>query len=114
MYIYLFNFKDMDSIVTVSLFVIGLVITIIGYFLKNTYNDIKTSVDDLKNDFHRHTEEQGKLKGKLELVEQEHRLKYQLIQEVTQQEIKNMASQIGKLSDTVGELVTFQIKQNNK
>jgi uncharacterized protein YoxC len=104
----------MDSIVTVSLFIVGLVITIIGYFLKNTYNDIKSGVEDLKDDFHSHTEEHGKLKGKLELLEQEHRLKYQLIQEVTQQEIKNMASQIGKLSDTVGELVTFQIKQNAK
>ena len=49
--------------------------------------------------------------GKLELLEQEHRLKYQLIQETTQQEIKNMAHKIGELSDTVGELVRFQIKQ---
>ncbi len=57
------------------------------------------------------TEDQGKLKGKLELLEQEHRLKYQLIQETTQQEIKNMAHKIGELSDTVGELVKFQLKQ---
>lgn len=104
----------MDEILTVPTVVAGIIIGIISYFLKTTHADIKSGVKELKDDFHNHTEEHGKLKGKIELVEQEHRLKYQLIQEVTQQEIKNMASQIGKLSDTVGELVTFQIKQNNK
>jgi hypothetical protein len=104
----------MDAIITISLFVLGIILAIIGYFLRTTYNDIKSDVSDLKNDLHLHDGEHGKLKGKLELLEQEHRLKYQLIQEVTQQEIKNMASQIGKLSDTVGELVSYQIKQNNK
>ncbi len=104
----------MDIILAVSTFVGGIIIAIISYFLRTTHSDIKLGVKELKDDFHKHTEEHGKLKGKIELVEQEHRLKYQLIQEVTQQEIKNMASQIGKLSDTVGELVTFQIKQNNK
>jgi len=37
-------------------------------------------------------------------------LKYQLIQETTQQEIKTMASKIGDLSDMVGELVKVQLK----
>lgn len=97
---------------TIVLFVAGAIIGLISFFLKTSYNSITTGLEDLKDDFHSHTEEHGKLKGKLELLEQEHRLKYQLIQEVTQQEIKNMASQIGKLSDTVGELVSFQIKHN--
>jgi hypothetical protein len=67
---------------------------------------------ELKADSHKQTEEQGKLKGKLELLEQEHRLKYQLIQETTQQEIRTMASKIGELSDTVGALVRVQLNSN--
>jgi hypothetical protein len=101
----------MDS-TTIILFVSATIIGIIGFFIKNSYKTILTDLGSLSKDFQEHKEETGKLKGKLELLEQEHRLKYQLIQEVTQQEIKNMASQIGKLSDTVGELVSFQIKQN--
>ena len=99
---------------TIILFVSGTIIAIIGFFIKSSYKTITTNLASLAKDFQDQKEDQGKLKGKLELLEQEHRLKYQLIQEVTQQEIKNMASQIGKLSDTVGELVTFQIKQNAK
>jgi len=101
----------MDS-TTIILFVSATIIGIIGFFIKSSYKTILTDLSALSKDFQDHKEEIGKLKGKLELLEQEHRLKYQLIQEVTQQEIKNMASQIGKLSDTVGELVSFQIKQN--
>jgi hypothetical protein len=101
-----------STTLTIILFVAGSVIGLISFFLKTSYNNITTGLEELKDDFHAHREDHGRLKGKLELLEQEHRLKYQLIQEVTQQEIKNMASQIGKLSDTVGELVTFQIKQN--
>jgi hypothetical protein len=104
----------MDAIITISIFVGGTILAIIGYFLRTVYNDVKADVGELNSAFHIHNAEHGKLKGKLELLEQEHRLKYQLIQEVTQQEIKNMASQIGKLSDTVGELVSYQIKQNTK
>jgi hypothetical protein len=99
-----------STTLTIILFVAGSVIGLISFFLKTSYNNITTGLEELKDDFHAHREDHGRLKGKLELLEQEHRLKYQLIQEVTQQEIKNMASQIGKLSDTVGELVTFQNK----
>jgi len=101
----------METIITVSLFVAGTIMTIIGFFLRNAYNSITIDVEELKDDVKHQTEDQGKLKGKLELLEQEHRLKYQLIQETTQQEIKNMAHKIGELSDTVGELVKFQLKQ---
>lgn len=99
---------------TVILFVSGTIITIIGFFIKGSYKTITTDLTTISKEFQEHREDHGRLKGKLELLEQEHRLKYQLIQETTQQEIKNMASQIGKLSDTVGELVTYQIKQNAK
>jgi uncharacterized protein YsxB (DUF464 family) len=50
-------------------------------------------------------EEQGKLKGKIELVEQESRLKYQALMEQTQLEIKNLARNVSELSTAVKELI---------
>jgi hypothetical protein len=71
------------------------VIAIIGYFLRMIHLDVRKVVED-----------QGKLKGKIELVEQESRLKYQAIQEQTQLELKNLARSVGDLTDTVRELIT--------
>jgi hypothetical protein len=68
---------------------------IIGYFLKMVHNDVRKATEDM-----------GKLKGKIELVEQEARLKYQAIQEQTQLEIKNLARSVGDLTDTVKQLIT--------
>ena len=78
----------------ISTFIIGTATVIIGYFLKVIHSDVR-----------KNTEEQGKLKGKIELVEQEARLKYQAIQEQTQLEIKNLAKNVGDLADTVRELI---------
>ena len=75
----------------------GLIATsgIIGYFLKMVHADVRKATEDM-----------GKLKGKIELVEQESRLKYQAIQEQTQLEIKNLARSVGDLTDTVKQLIT--------
>jgi hypothetical protein len=80
--------------VDIMMFILGTAIAIIGYFLKIVHADVR-----------KNTEEQGKLKGKIELVEQEARLKYQAIQEQTQLEIKNLAKNVGDLADTVRELI---------
>jgi hypothetical protein len=79
----------------ITTFIIGTAVLIIGYFLKIVHSDVR-----------KNTEEQGKLKGKIELVEQEARLKYQAIQEQTQLEIKNLAKNVGDLADTVRELIS--------
>lgn len=50
-------------------------------------------------------EEIGKLKGKIELVQQSSELKYQAIQELTQLEIKNLAKHVSELSDAVKQLI---------
>lgn len=68
--------------------------TIIGYFLRIIHNDVR-----------KNTEELGKLKGKIELVEQESRLKFETIQMQTQLEIKNLARTVGELSDAVKQLI---------
>ena len=67
---------------------------IIGYFLKMVHNDVRSNTESL-----------GKLKGKIELVEQEARLKYQAIQEQTQLEIKNLARSVAELSEAVKQLI---------
>lgn len=74
--------------------ILGSVVAIIGYFLKMVHNDVRTNTEGL-----------GKLKGKIELVEQESRLKYQAIQEQTQLEIKNLARSVAELSDAVKQLI---------
>lgn len=74
--------------------ILGSVVAIIGYFLKMVHADVRNNTEAL-----------GKLKGKIELVEQESRLKYQAIQEQTQLEIKNLARSVAELSDAVKQLI---------
>ena len=68
---------------------------VLGYFLRMIHTDVRNNTESL-----------GKLKGKIELVEQESRLKYQAIQEQTQLEIKNLAKNVGDLADTVRQLIS--------
>lgn len=81
---------------TIEILVSGLTASmgIIGYFLRIVHNDVR-----------RNTEENGRLKGKIELVEQENRLKYTAIQEQTQLEIKMLTRSVNDLTKTVKELV---------
>jgi hypothetical protein len=67
---------------------------VIGYFLRMIHTDVRNNTESL-----------GKLKGKIELVEQESRLKYQAIQEQTQLEIKSLARNVSELSDAVKQLI---------
>ena len=78
----------------ITTFILGTATIIIGYFLKMIHSDVRNNTENL-----------GKLKGKIELVEQESRLKYQAIQEQTQLEIKNLAKSVGELSDAVKQLI---------
>lgn len=95
---------------TIIIFISTAVLGIIGFFTRTAYTSITADLKELKEDSHKHVEEQGRLKGKIELLEQESRLKLQHIEEVTQQEIKNMATKVGELSDVVGELVRIQMR----
>ena len=75
---------------TLILFIASLIFAIFGYFLKMIHSDVR-----------KNTEEQGKLKGKIELVQQESQIKYQALQELTQLEIKNLAKNVSELSEAV-------------
>ena len=90
---------------TFWLFVIGTATGLIGYLLKFVHNNMNKNIEMLLLDIRNLTEDQGKLKGKIELVEQEARLKYQAIQEQTQLEIKNLAKNVSELSSAVKKLI---------
>jgi hypothetical protein len=96
-------------ILTIILFVAGTIMTIFGFFLRTAYMDSRRDIEVLMGNDQRMTEELGKLKGKLDLVQQENQLKYQAIQELTQLEIKNLAKNVSELSDAV-KLYILNIK----
>ena len=77
-------------VITIIIFIASSIFAIFGYFLKMIHSDVR-----------KNTEEQGKLKGKIELVQQESQIKYQALQELTQLEIKNLARNVSELSDAV-------------
>jgi hypothetical protein len=76
--------------ITIIIFIASSIFAIFGYFLKMIHSDVR-----------KNTEEQGRLKGKIELVQQENQIKYQALQELTQLEIKNLAKNVSELSDAV-------------
>jgi hypothetical protein len=84
---------------TITIFIASTIFAIFGYFLKMIHGDVR-----------KNTEELGKLKGKIELVQQETQIKYQALQELTQLEIKNLAKNVGELSDAVKMFVTNKQK----
>jgi hypothetical protein len=92
-------------VITIILFIAGTILTIFGFFLRTAYLDARKDIEMLLESDHKRTEELGKLKGKLDLVQQENQLKYQAIQELTQLEIKNLAKNVSELSDAVKQLI---------
>jgi len=75
--------------------IFGGLIAVIGYFLRFVHSDVRKASNEI-----------NRQAGKIDLLEQEHRLKFQLIQETTQQEIKNLAHNVSNLSQTVEKLIS--------
>jgi hypothetical protein len=96
-------------VLTIAIFTASTILAIIGFFLRSAYSTINKQIEVLTLENQKRIEDQGKLKGKFELLEQENRLKLSHIEENTQHEIRVMATKIGDLSDTVGELVRIQM-----
>ena len=96
---------EYSTIMTIALFIAGTIFTLVGFFLRTAYNDTRKDIELLILNDTRAFEELGKLKGKIELVQQENQLKYQAIQELTQLEIKNLAKNVSELSDAVKALI---------
>lgn len=89
--------------------IFSLIFSIIGYFLKQVHTDLKKVRDDLQ----KVVTENGKNRGRIELVEQESRLKLQRIEEVTQTEIKHLAEQVSELTLQVRRLIELNTRQTN-
>jgi uncharacterized membrane protein len=94
--------------VIVAVFVAGTILTIFGFFLRTAYLDTRKDIELLIQTDIKRSEELGRLKGKIELVQQSSELKYQAIQELTQLEIKNLARNVSELSDAVKQLILKQ------
>ena len=92
-------------LLTLILFIAGTILTIFGFFLRTAYLDARKDIELLIQTDQKRAEELGKLKGKIELVQQSSELKYQAIQELTQLEIKNLAKNVSELSDAVKQLI---------
>lgn len=93
------------STIQALFWVVGLLLGAIGYFLKSIHNKHENHIKATDEYKHYTTEELGRLKGKIELVELESRAKYAQIQEVTQIELRNLATSVGKLTDNVDKLI---------
>lgn len=91
----------------VAFTVITILISMIGYFLKNLHSDLKNVMNEQKSII----ENQGKLKGKIELVDNESRFKYDAIEKMTQLEIKHLAEQVGELTQSVKKLIEINLSR---
>jgi hypothetical protein len=91
----------------VAFTVITILISGIGYFLKSLHSDLKKVMDEQKSII----ETQGRLKGKIELVDNESRFKYDAIEKMTQLEIKHLAEQVSELTTSVKKLIEIQLSK---
>jgi len=80
--------------------VILLLLGVLGFFVTRIINDIR-----------KNTEEVGKAKGKIELVEQQQIADIKRVEAMTQLELKVMSENVGELSKNVNVLVTTLAKR---
>lgn len=81
--------------------VILILFGIIGYFLKIVHNDAKQAVIDA-----------GKNKGSIELIKLQLDSDVKRIEQTTQLELRNLASNVNKLSISVEQLVKIQMEKS--
>lgn len=89
--------------------IIMLLFGVIGFFLKSLISDFKLMHQENKNI----VEENGKNKGRIELVEQKFMGDIVRIEQMTQLRIQQMSESVEKLSDSVNNLIAIQIKRGN-
>lgn len=67
--------------------IIGSLLGVLSYFLKLLHTDLRQACEDV-----------GKLKGKIELVQQEHTLRLEKNEAVTQQKIDRLTDEVTRLT----------------
>lgn len=90
-------------IIGIAGFLIAILITILGFFIARIINDLKTSI-----------EENGKNKGRIELVEQQLQNDVKRIEQMTQFELKFMSEKVGELASSVNKLIFGKGMNGNK
>ena len=89
----------------VAFTIITILLSGIGYFLKNVHGDIKAVVDEQKKIIG----DVGALRGKIDLVDNESRFRSDSIEKMTQLEIKHLAEHISELTQSVKKLIEIQL-----
>lgn len=92
-----------ETIIGIAGGIIGLLLLILGYFLKIIHNDTKKAIEEV-----------GKNKGRIELVEQQLNSDVKRLEQTTQLELRNLAQTVNKLSVSVEQLVQVQLGLANK
>ena len=87
-----------ETIMGISGGLIGILLLILGYFLKIIHTDTKKAIEEV-----------GKNKGRIELVEQQLNSDVKRLEQTTQLELRNLAETVGKLSASVDQLVKVQL-----
>jgi len=85
--------------------IITILLSAIGYFLKNLHGDIKAVVTEQKEII----ADVSHLKGKIDLVDNEARFRSDSIEKMTQLEIKHLAEHISELTQSVKKLIEIQL-----
>jgi peptidoglycan hydrolase CwlO-like protein len=85
--------------------IITVLLSAIGYFVKNVHSEIKSVVNEQKKIIG----DVGALRGKIDLVDNEARFRSDSIEKMTQLEIKHLAEHISELTQSVKKLIEIQL-----
>lgn len=91
----------------IAFFVITILVSVIGYFLKTLHSEMQKLSEAQK----KMIEEQYQLSNKIDLVEQEGNLRSSTIEQMTRIEIKHLSAQIAELTVSVKKLIEIQMQK---
>jgi hypothetical protein len=86
-------------ILWLSAILIGILITIVGFFLVRIVADVRHNTSNI-----------GKNRGTIELVKQKQESDIERVDKTTQLELQNLTVQVGTLTTSVQQLVNIQLK----
>lgn len=92
--------ETMLFIISIAGAIIGLCLTVIGFFLNRLVGDVRHAI-----------EETGKNKGRIELIDQQQKNDTKRIEERTQLELKQMSHSVSELTKNVNMLVITLAKK---
>ena len=95
------NAEILWFVVTIAGVIIAGLFGVVMYFGKRLITEFRISMTEMKNDIKGNTEETGRNKGRIELVELQQQADTKRIEEMTQQKLIFMAEKIEDLTSTV-------------